>query len=126
MPSAPLRPCRHPGCRATVRGGGYCAAHPRTEYVRQMRTRADQAKGPERQFYSTPAWRAVRAQRLALDPYCCCGCGRRANTVDHIKSRRLFPELALELSNTRSYYANCHNRKTATFDGGFGNAQKVR
>jgi len=41
-------------------------------------------------YYQTAAWRKLRAQRLALDGHKCVvpGCGRRANTVDHIKRRR--------------------------------------
>ena len=122
-----MRPCGQPGCRALVTRG-YCPAHARktSTAVDQMRKRADDRKGEGRQFYSTPEWRAVRAHRLALSPFCSCGCKRLANTVDHVKPRRDYPELALDIDNTRSFFTNCHNRKTAKEDGGFGNSKARR
>lgn len=106
---------------------GYCPKHERTaagsDY--QRRKRADQAKGPERQFYSTREWRRIRAVVLREEPFCACGCGRTSNTVDHVKNRRAYPELALERTNLRGWYDACHNRKTASQDGGFGNRRKA-
>jgi len=126
MPSAPLRPCRQPGCRLTVRGGGYCPAHVRTAYgsPHQRRARADLAKGPDRQFYSSKPWRALRAEVLKEEPYCRCGCGKPSDTVDHTIPRSERPDLELDRANVRAWWSSCHNRKTATFDGGFGNVKR--
>lgn len=113
MPKRPLRPCSMPGCPELVTSGA-CPAH--------------QRPGPKKSgdpFYSSKPWRALRARRLRLSPFCSCGCQRRADTVDHIKPRRLHPELELDLANTQSFYSRCHNRKTASQDGGFGNRTRT-
>ncbi len=41
-------------------------------------------------YYKSKHWRRLRELRLALDGHVCVvpGCGKRANTVDHIKRRR--------------------------------------
>ncbi|HLO74856.1 MAG TPA: HNH endonuclease [Magnetospirillum sp.] len=46
---------------------------------------------PNDPWYKSPAWRAARAQRLALDRHTCTvpGCGRPAVVVDHTKPRSL-------------------------------------
>ena len=45
---------------------------------------------PNDPHYASPAWRAARAERLALDRHTCTvpGCGRPAVVVDHIIARR--------------------------------------
>lgn len=122
MPSRPLRPCSMPGCPALV-VRGYCSTHDRTAQASdyQRRRRADERKGDGRQFYSTPEWRAVRAEVLREEPFCRCGCGAESDTVDHIIPRRERPDLALVRSNLRAMYSRCHNRHTAAAGGGFGN-----
>lgn len=53
-------------------------------------------------YYSSKEWRALRAERLALDGYRCTapGCTLAAVVVDHLKSRALGG--ADSLANTRS------------------------
>lgn len=110
------------------KGQRHCPAHARSaagsDY--QRRRRADEAKGEDRGFYWSKPWRAIRKVVLKEEPYCWCGCGRRSNTVDHIKDRKDFPALALARSNLRAAYANCHNRRTAAESGGFGNRKRDR
>lgn len=118
MPVSPPRPCGK--CGQLIR-------YPATRCqpcTRKQRAATDEKKGEGRQFYGTTEWRKVRAKRLQLDPWCSCGCWEKANTVDHILSRRERPDLALSLSNTRSFYENCHNRHTATYGGGWGRKPK--
>lgn len=67
-------------------------------------------------FYSSTAWLALRAAHLLRQPSCvACGNDELKNRhVDHIKPRRLFPELELEPTNLRTLCARCHNTHSAT------------
>ena len=117
----PLHPCRQPGCPVLV-VRGYCLHHARTapsaDY--QRRRRADALKGEGRQFYSMPAWRALRAAVLREQPRCI-DCGARSQVADHVIPRRECPELAMELRNLVARCKSCHDRRTARQGGGFGN-----
>ncbi|MGC2853944.1 HNH endonuclease [Novispirillum sp. DQ9] len=58
-------------------------------------------------FYLSPAWRKLRAQAIKRDGHRCVVCGKDvsgkgAARVDHIKTRRERPDLALDLSNLRT------------------------
>jgi len=58
-------------------------------------------------FYTAPAWRALRRAALRRDGYRCvvCDCdvsAPGAARVDHIKTRRERPDLALVLANVRT------------------------
>ena len=58
-------------------------------------------------FYTSPEWRALRLQALRRDGWRCviCRCsvaGKGQARIDHIKSYRTHPELALMLSNLRT------------------------
>lgn len=64
-------------------------------------------------FYLSPEWRAARARVLRRDPVCLECASAQASHVDHIKPRRLFPELALEVTNLRGLCAACHNTRSA-------------
>lgn len=75
-------------------------------------------------FYLTHAWRALRQKALDRDCGLCVWCrdagrytrdrlGRRvpvlATMVHHVKPRKEFPKLALELSNLVSLCDKCHD-----------------
>lgn len=73
---------------------------------------------PDRQadkdFYSSKAWRRLRAAVLSAEPLCR-ECRRHgllieATCVDHIEPRRRRPDLALDRSNLRALCAACNNR----------------
>jgi len=67
-------------------------------------------------FLQSPEWKALRVQALELYGRRCAKCGqeqtrsRRIN-VDHIKPRKFFPELALELSNLQPLCGPCNKAK---------------
>ena len=74
-------------------------------------------------FYKTSAWLKARALALQRDHYICQEClrlceqgklirPRAATMVHHIKPRKLYPELALVLSNLESLCNTCHERLT--------------
>lgn len=68
-------------------------------------------------------WRAASAKFLAEHPYCADGCGGRSAVVDHIKPHRGDQKLFWDQGNWAAMTKRCHDRKTATEDGGFGNAK---
>lgn len=78
-------------------------------------------------FYVSQAWRDLRIQRIRKDGWRCteCGClcrGRRFDEssphVDHIKTRRANPELALDMNNLRTLCGPCHSRRTRLDESG--------
>lgn len=68
------------------------------------------------EFLSTYAWRKVRMEALKkYGPVCqCCGASPASGAVmnvDHIKPRKLFPELALDLDNLQILCNPCNHGK---------------
>ena len=73
-------------------------------------------------FYSSQAWRTLRARAVRLAGARCVWCGadvsaRGASRVDHVRPRREVPHLALVLSNLRVLCATCDNRRHAEKGG---------
>jgi 5-methylcytosine-specific restriction protein A len=66
-------------------------------------------------------WRKLRAAFLAQHPLCACGCGYAAAVVDHITPHNGDDALMYAWDNLRAMTKACHDRKTASRDGGFGN-----
>jgi len=56
----------------------------------------------------------------------CCGCGAEATDVDHMMPHRGDPGLMYANENVQSLCHECHSRKTAREDGGFGRAPVTR
>ena len=64
-----------------------------------------------RAFYDSPAWRKLRARHRRRFPRCeMAGCGKPGALVDHIKPRRLHPELALDPANLQTLCRDCHDQ----------------
>ena len=73
-------------------------------------------------WYHRAHWRNLRKLILARDPVCMI-CHRAASTVvDHIIPHKGRWELFSDISNVWGICEECHNRKTAAEDGGFGHA----
>jgi 5-methylcytosine-specific restriction protein A len=68
-------------------------------------------------------WQKVRAAYLATHPICECDdqCGGVATVVDHREAHNGNDRLMYDWDNLRSMTKQCHDRKTASVDGGFGN-----
>ena len=68
------------------------------------------------QFLSSPEWNMLRKQVIKQKGRVCAECGQRIRknndiTVDHIKPRSRYPELALKLGNLRVLCRSCNSRK---------------
>lgn len=89
------------------------------------RERSRKRKDP---FFDTKAWQRLRWQVLQRDDFSCTACGtyigQRGANVDHVQSRAVRPDLALEPDNLRTLCHACHSRKTARQDHAFGRAPK--
>lgn len=80
-------------------------------------------------FYRSALWKGTRARALAIYGRACCVCRRAIHAserahVDHKVSRKIAPHLAFELSNLQVLCSECHSHKTASQDGGYGNAHR--
>lgn len=67
-------------------------------------------------FLLSPEWQAVRRQAMERYGCVCCKCGREGTArspinFDHIKPRKHFPELALDIENLQPLCARCNKRK---------------
>jgi 5-methylcytosine-specific restriction enzyme A len=72
--------------------------------------------------YDKRRWRDhLRAAYLATHPICECGCGWPATVVDHKQPHRGDEALMYDWDNLQAMTKQCHDRKTATQDGGFAN-----
>ena len=67
-------------------------------------------------FLKSKEWKQLRLRALELYGLVCIKCGRDNSkqfpiNVDHIKPRKFFPELALEISNLQPLCGPCNKRK---------------
>lgn len=126
MPVSAPRPCRHPGCRALIHdGSGFCAEHLAVRRRESDRRRlSDDEVRKIRAWYKKPIWFARRGDCLKASRFCCAtpGCVNRATDVDHITAHRGNWDLFISRENLQALCKPCHSRKTASEDGGFGNA----
>jgi 5-methylcytosine-specific restriction enzyme A len=93
----------------------------------EQRQAYDAARGSRLYNYR---WQQLRAAYLAQHPLCQCeanggaGCGYPATVVDHHTPHRGDLGLMFAWSNLRAMTKACHDRKTASRDGGFGNPMR--
>lgn len=124
MPSVAAKPCRAPGCGVLVRdGGGYCQAHKRAV---KKETESRRESSTKRGYGYK--WQQAREKFLREHPLCQCpDCQegklrlRKADTVDHIIPHKGDYALFWDRSNWQAMTKDCHDKKTAREDGGFGN-----
>ena len=100
MPTSPPHPCAH--CGRLLARGQRCTACMR---------RFDRTRPEHFTFYTSSAWRALRAQVLAEEPSCPI-CRAPTTEVDHLITRRLRPDLELVRANLRALCKACHSTKT--------------
>ena len=118
--SAP-RPCTYPGC-GTLSAGSRCARHKHTE-----KRQHDAKRGGANERGYNYRWQKESKYFLRLHPLCQCeACDegrirvRAASVVDHKVPHRGDPVLFWNQTNWQSMAKECHDKKTARHDGGFG------
>ena len=123
MPFIAKRPCLTPGC-GQLTDGGRCAKH-REQYDREQERRRGSAAS---RGYGR-AWQKASKAFLHAHPLCQCpDCeeGRKrimlATVVDHKKAHRGDMTLFWDSSNWQVMSKPCHDKKTASEDGGFRGA----
>ena len=124
--------CKFPGCRkAIVFGERYCDAHKAlgerrdAEQAKERERRRVLYKGSASKRGYTYKWSKAAKAFLTQHPLCVrCeakGIVRAAEVVDHIIPHRGDQKLFWDASNWQALCKQCHDKKTATEDGGFGN-----
>jgi 5-methylcytosine-specific restriction protein A len=119
MPIAPPTPCRQPGCVETVKRPGYCVTH-----TKAKRKQSSIRRGSAHERGYGIRWQVARVAHIREHPLCVrCqakGVTTAANVVDHIEPHKGDQTLFWNRDNWMSLCKPCHDRKTATEDGGFG------
>ena len=77
---------------------------------------ADELRKTADPFLYSKEWRELRAQAVARYGLVCCKCGRENSraypiNIDHIKPRKFFPELALDIENLQPLCSPCNKAK---------------
>ena len=67
-------------------------------------------------FLSSDAWRALRQEAIKKYGSTCLKCGKEATrrspiNIDHVKPRKYFPKLALDINNLQPLCARCNKNK---------------
>ena len=70
----------------------------------------------------TYKWQQYRKRFLEDHPFC--KCGKLSTVVDHIIPHKLDMKLFWAPGNHQAKCKQCHDMKTASTDGGFGNKMK--
>lgn len=124
--------CAYPGCRRPVPvGERYCSSHRALGEAREAKRKAE-SDARRTKYQGTSAsrgygykWRKLRERILKAQPLCVeCkrkGITRLATDVDHIIPHKGDQRLMWNESNLQPLCHECHSRKTAREDGGFGN-----
>lgn len=122
MPRAAKRPCTYPGC-GVLTETGRCQKH-----LYQQQQEHDARRGTARERGYSRAWEKASKAFLVKHPLCMCpdcmaGDVRvtAAVLVDHKVPHRGDRALFWDSSNWQAMAKACHDKKTATVDGGFGN-----
>lgn len=113
MPTRAPRQCRHPGCPGLTQST-YCEIH-----KRKAKRSSDQARPSARQRGYDRRWEEYRANYLAQNPDCQ-QCGDPATVVDHIVPVEQGGSF-WDPRNHQPMCKRCHDAKSATENGGFGN-----
>jgi 5-methylcytosine-specific restriction protein A len=124
MPSKPLRPCHKQGCPNLTRDK-YCEDHISMAQQEQRQRDIAKAKAYDKKRGSPTArgydykWQQYRIEFLKRNPQCVV-CGAPSTIVDHVIPHKGNKGLFWTRFNHQALCKSCHDRKTATQDGGFG------
>ena len=124
MPWKPQHYCTFPGCTIRIESGqSRCSEHKLF-----LQSQYDRRRGTSTERGYNARWRQLRRWWLNAHPLCEeCRKEKKlvaATIVDHITPHRGDQTLLYDPANLQSLCTICHNRKTATEDGGLGNIRQ--
>lgn len=121
MANAALKPCNYPKCKALLVSGAYCDQH-----KRQIDNNKDQRRGSSTARGYGYKWQQASKAFLKSHPLCQCDeCKeglirlRASYVVDHKIPHCGNMSLFWDHDNWQAMSKPCHDKKTATQDGGF-------
>jgi hypothetical protein len=84
--------------------------------ILSMRSNINNIKVTSIDFIRSPQWRELRQRAIAKYGSTCVKCGRVGSkrypiNIDHIKPRKYYPELALDINNLQPLCGGCNKRK---------------
>ncbi|MCP3927266.1 MAG: HNH endonuclease [Desulfobacterales bacterium] len=121
MPKAPKKPCYR--CKRSLTQEKYCEkCKPKAKVQEKKRY----SKDPKvKKWLNSARYKNERKQFLIENPYCCSeGCTKLSNILDHRIPHKGDYDLFWDKSNWDPKCKSCHDRKTASKDGGFGNPRR--
>ncbi|NKL78883.1 HNH endonuclease [Rhizobium leguminosarum] len=112
-------------CGVSVPKGTRCDCSERRAKAREKQLDAERGSAASRGYDSK--WRRESQVWLAAlgEPLCACGCGRKANMVDHRVAAKGDEKLFWDRKNWQPYHTICNTRKAIREEGGFGRKPKV-
>jgi 5-methylcytosine-specific restriction enzyme A len=120
VPTKAPRICAAGGCNALIATGKYCDPH---RYAEQKALDTGRGHASARGYGRR--WQSARLLWLRSEPFCAqcrkTGALVAATVVDHIRPHKGDMDVFWDQSNWQSMCKHCHDRKTATEDGGIGN-----
>lgn len=121
MPTAAPRPCKKPGCRSLTTLGAYCPDH-----AKLVKQQAEVKRESSTQRGYGYKWQQMSKGFLRAHPLCQCpDCLEgeirllQATVVDHKIPHEGDMKLFWDRDNWQAMSKPCHDKKTATEDGGF-------
>lgn len=128
----PKKPCKWPGCRKYANDtSSYCDEHLKLylEKRKEYKARSERNRLSAYKRGYTSRWAKVSHSFLISHPLCeeCMRQGKLtpATEVDHIKPHKGNKTLFWDYENWQALCHECHSKKTAKEDGGFGNSITV-
>lgn len=118
-PRVLYRACAKPGCPG-ITTGIYCEKHD------EAKSQVKRRKSSEYQsLYKTKRYLKRRQVFLSLNPWCT-RCGTVATELDHIVPHKGSTTRFFDEKNWQGLCKRCHDNKTSSEDGGFGNPRGDR
>lgn len=115
----PLKPCKYPSCNVLT-DNAYCDKH-----QKEVNARRDSNRMSSHERGYTSKWRKASKKYLDKHPWCVeCeknGIHEPATETDHIIPHKGDKKLFWDRNNWQGLCHNCHSKKTAKEDGGYGN-----
>jgi 5-methylcytosine-specific restriction protein A len=115
MPTAPLKPCRFPGCRELT-ASGHCETHAAQAWKKSVAP-TNEAQALARRIRASVAWRNAVRVFAAEHPLCCDPYHDHGDThpeagahTHHVVGLVIRPDLAFDPTNLRRLCVRCHVR----------------